>query len=517
MNLGGILASNVCDLVNMDSINDPPFILFVFEFLELLRLKKSDNTPVYEHFCGDKSDVNGADIFILRCNCCHGKRKDESLQNFNFDAMILLKESRQCTVDVTRFVYNHLKTCLEGHKLVVYSLLRPNPSIDLESLKHFAEALYSRCKALVKWVKELPKPEVDPCRDTEIWVSLSKQQIRELWDRIGYIPVSNLMCPTEPKGEGCAVLECHGFPKYGLLHGALDAPKLSKMKSPRWRRKDSRKKKEFSSSRRVEKCEVLSWRAFLPSPSKPSRNLKFLKTTNAEISKAQIPIVKTVKPTMEEQNMGDSNTCKMNGDEVVDLTDRSLSEKSMVSKNISQSQLLEKTSITIKPILRGKQLCLIEAVMISESMSAQNPNKATSTVYSKTDRRPINKSVELVTSSMQMLQMPIIATTNEQQAGTSVEENDESLWEGKLKAVEDQIESTKTVHPKIVEKSSSLTSMMKGESLSNETIKVLTSTNENRIGMPIVESGTTKTLHRGISSKVIADNDQKKVSNSLHL
>mmetsp|Transcript_7493 Transcript_7493/g.10903 ORF Transcript_7493/g.10903 Transcript_7493/m.10903 type:complete len:727 (+) Transcript_7493:122-2302(+) len=276
MNLRGVLASEVCDLVDIDPIEDPPFILFICECFELARLGK--HAPEYAYFSKKLSSTtnNESDLFVLRCNCCHGEGKNGNPSTFDPTGIALLQNSEQSVADVTRLVFNHFKTCLKGHKRSVYNILKPSdPSGSNIIFQNFVKCLHMRLKALMGWVEEMVEESnqnIDPRKDTELWVSLSTKQVRELWGINRHIPVSSLMTRTEDNGLGSAILECDIFPKYGLLHETIDFPTLSDMKSQRFRKKKrSREAKKHFTGGKVEDLDYLPILSVPPSFDVPKR------------------------------------------------------------------------------------------------------------------------------------------------------------------------------------------------------------------------------------------------------
>jgi len=271
MNVDGVIAPNLCDLVDINPIEDSPFILFLCEWFELAQLRK--DSPEYAHFSQQLSlTQDDSDIFVIRCNCCHGRKNNDGLSAFNPSAMAVVQDEEETTVDVTRVAFNHFKKCFKGHRRVVYNLSKPsNTSSSDSTFEHFGQCLYRRIRALKKWLKNLQesRPKISPKQDNEIWVNLSTEQIRDVLDRDGRLPWSNLEPCKKDEGVKSAVLECVAFPRYGILHGNIGTPTLSDMKCRNGRiKKRARQAKKRSIGRKVKDLEYFPLSRILPKPSK---------------------------------------------------------------------------------------------------------------------------------------------------------------------------------------------------------------------------------------------------------
>lgn len=270
MNVCGVIAPNLCDLVDIDPIEDSPFILFLFECFELARLQK--DSPEYAHFSQKHSlTQDDSGTFVIRCNCCHGRENNDGLSVFNPLAMAVVRDEEETTVDVTRVVFNHFKKCFKGHRRAVYNLFKPSNTCSSDiTFEHFGQCLYRRIRTLKKWLKNLQesRPKISLKQDNEIWVNLSTEQIRDVLDRDGKLPWSNLEPCKKDDGVKSAVLECVTFPRYGILHGNIGTPTLSDMKCRNGRiKKRVRQAKKRSIGRKVKDLEYFPVSGILPKPS----------------------------------------------------------------------------------------------------------------------------------------------------------------------------------------------------------------------------------------------------------
>ena len=232
MTLRGVIGEGVCDVVDADIVNDDPFCLFVFECLEVIRIYRQRSLPEYRRLFNHKSvQDDDNELFMLQCQCCHGRRKDGS---FNQEAVVLMNDGGQCSENLMRMIFDHFGTCFSSHRLQKLNILRIDPIAEHEQFSHFAVSIHKHIVSLITWARGVQEasPTEPPSCDQELWKSISIEQFRELLNTWNTIPVSNLLGPKKPDGSpGSAVLDCVGFPKIGILHGKIETPTVNDLKT----------------------------------------------------------------------------------------------------------------------------------------------------------------------------------------------------------------------------------------------------------------------------------------------
>jgi hypothetical protein len=232
MSLRGGIGQDVCEIVDSDLVSDDPFCLFVLESMSLVRICKKYCLPEHRQVFDDES-ISEDEIFLLQCRCCGGRTKDGT---FNPDATALLLDSKLCAVNVSTMIFSHFDKCLAGKQLQKYEMLKPAPVVGNVKFSNFGTNLHLRIVSIIVWIREIYQDSlrVNALPDQELWRSVHDEQIRTWFASGDGIPVSDLMGPRKAAGApGSAVLECWGFPKVGLLHGAVSTPTRNDLKMSR--------------------------------------------------------------------------------------------------------------------------------------------------------------------------------------------------------------------------------------------------------------------------------------------
>lgn len=230
MTFRAVLQEDACDLVDEDIVLDDPLCLVVLESLEAVHIHKRYSLPeqrqIFNHDSVMDSEI---ELFALQCSCCRGRRKDGS---YNEEAVVLLRDGHDCTMNVIDLFFNHIQNCLSGHRLLRLKALNFNRTD--ERYATFAASLGRHIASLAAWAQETQFVEATgtiSC-DHEVWRCLSMEEFRELFNSKNAMPVADILGPMTAggKGPGSAVLDCVAFPKMGILHGRMEFPTLDDLK-----------------------------------------------------------------------------------------------------------------------------------------------------------------------------------------------------------------------------------------------------------------------------------------------
>jgi hypothetical protein len=235
MTLKGVVARDLCTVMELDAVLDDPVTLLICENFELVRLTKGHSPHGYKDIFSTQLLESQHDLFVLQCNCCHARKDDSS--SLNPEALVLIRDSTESLREITRLIYGHwlpkITGCFKGSKRLKLQLHLPE-STEQETLEKFANPLGEKCSLLIDWIRSVAKERcVVPQRDTELWTGLRFEQIRKLIQEHGTIPSYNMSMNAKGTGPGSSVLECEAFPKYGLLHGKIELPTATDSKFTR--------------------------------------------------------------------------------------------------------------------------------------------------------------------------------------------------------------------------------------------------------------------------------------------
>mmetsp|Transcript_26259 Transcript_26259/g.37315 ORF Transcript_26259/g.37315 Transcript_26259/m.37315 type:complete len:435 (+) Transcript_26259:2-1306(+) len=238
-----------------------PFGISILECLELVRIHKSHKLAGYEEFFlqndedsdggdndkervddNDKERVDDEEIFLVRCNSCHGvgpggKTLDQSsLCKVNMD-----NAAKLCCFMMS-FVASHLDncSCSKASLKAKAKALQVIPGSDEFAMT--VRSLNDCCHHTIDWIQEkfrVKKTSNDQklLIDQDIWVGLTPRQLRTEIEAKDELAFSNLSAKSNRYGNdgpSSKVLEYEGFPRYGLLGGTIEP--YTKGKSPRVRK-----------------------------------------------------------------------------------------------------------------------------------------------------------------------------------------------------------------------------------------------------------------------------------------
>jgi hypothetical protein len=229
MSFRSIVSTSVCDIVDDDIVADDPLCFLVFESLELVQVNRHYCLPDHRHLFEDTSvSQDEVDLFAVKCKRCYDLQESQRDKS----ELVLLRNSKECNIGITKLVFLHLPNFLSGHRLYKFEMLRRQAKED--NFASFAKSLRRHVASIFRWtqkVLEVTKSSTEPTEDNELWKNLSMTQFRGLLESEGFIEVANIIEPGKSNGEpGCAVKEYETFPKIGILHGKIEFPTRSDLK-----------------------------------------------------------------------------------------------------------------------------------------------------------------------------------------------------------------------------------------------------------------------------------------------
>jgi hypothetical protein len=230
MTFRAVLLEDTCELVDEDIVLDDPLCLIVLESLEAVHIHKKYSLPEQRQFFNHESVMDSEiELFALQCSCCRGRRKDGS---YNEEAVVLLRDGHDCTMNVIDLFFNHIQNCLSGHRLLRLQALKFDRTG--ERYATFAASVGRHIASLAAWAQETQIAEASAAVscDHELWRCLSIEEFRELFNSKNIMPVADILGPTSSGGggPGSAVLDCVAFPRMGILHGRMEFPTQDDLK-----------------------------------------------------------------------------------------------------------------------------------------------------------------------------------------------------------------------------------------------------------------------------------------------